>query len=297
MEGIVIKNISNIYTVLAGDSRYVCGGLGKLKQDGKILVGDHVNFDVLDGDKGNITAVLPRKNEFVRPPVANIDVLVIVLSSIPEPDFMLVDKLIIFCLIHNIKPIICVNKDDIVNTSFKQDILGQYGNVVEDIVFVSAKEGTNISSLAKLVSNKTVSLVGQSAAGKSSIASALTGHSIETGDVSQKTLRGRQTTRHTEMYISGNIRLIDTAGFTSFELQVTHDGLSHLYPDFEQYLDGCKYRMCAHIKEREIECAIKRAVHDGVINGQRYQRYVKLYQELKDGRPQKINMKNTTKGK
>ncbi len=297
MEGLVIKNISNIYTVNSKGCFFDCLGSGKVKQDGKILVGDKVIFDDLGSGKGVITQVCARANSFCRPPVANIKNLLIVISPIPEPDYYLVDKLVIFCLINRIKPIICVNKDDIVTDEFKSSIISQYKDVVKNIVFVSAKTRAGLDSLCKLLKNKITSLVGQSAVGKSSIANALLGTSIIVGDVSTKTGRGKQTTRHTELYVNGDILLIDTAGFSSLDIELSYENLALLYPDISKYVGRCKYHMCSHTNEGTKDCFVKQMVACGKIDKNRYDRYVKLYRELKDGKPQKINMKNATRRK
>lgn len=292
MEGIVVKNVSNLYEVLCKGKMFFCGGTGKLKQEGKILVGDKVAFDVLEEGRGIIKSVLKRKNFFIRPPVANIDILLIVISPVPKPDFVLVDKLLLLCATNNIKPIICINKSDILSKEQIQDYKDQYKAAVKNVVFISAKDKANLEALKKLLKNKLTAIVGQSAVGKSSIVNALTGENIKTGEVSLKSQRGKQTTRHTQLFLFENLKLIDTAGFSSFEIALDYKTLGLLYPDFSDYINDCKYTLCSHTGEGEAECAIKRGVKNGIINQQRYERYVYLYKELKNGKALKINLKN-----
>lgn len=280
--GIVVKNISNSFTVRSLDDYYVCTALGKLKQDGKVLVGDRVEIDVVGKTQSVITKVLPRKNLLIRPPIANIDNLVIVLSSSPQPDFILIDKLIIMCLVNDIKPIICINKLDILKDDFVNYIHSQYDNVVLDIVEISAITLENLNALSSLLINKISAFAGQSAVGKSTILNALTqGATAKTGELSLKTNRGRHTTRHTQMYeIQANTFICDTPGFSMLNLEnITYNNLSFYYPDFAEF--KCKFSGCTHTKEDSTFCAVKKAVEQGGLNKERYDRYVKIYEELK----------------
>lgn len=295
MKGLVIKNISNAYEVLANGKKYLCSGVGKVKSNAKILVGDNVQFVILEEGKGSIEEICERKNVLVRPPVANIDILVITISKKPSADLMLVDKLIIFCLENNIKPVICVAKDDLFTEKDRKEILSQYKDVVKNILFVSAKEKSNLESLIKLIKNKVTVFAGQSAVGKSSLINALTNSNIEVGEISEKTQRGKNTTRHIQLYFYNNLKIMDTVGFSSFDISIKSDDLALYYPDFEKYMHNCKYPMCTHTKEQENVCNIKKMVKEGKIDSRRYERYVKLYNEMKDGKPQKINLKNPTR--
>lgn len=291
LKGLVVKNISNKYTVYAYNKIYTCVGMGKLKTNDIIKVGDKVEFEKLDNTKltGRITSILPRKNNLIRPPVANIDLLGIVVSKSPAPDFMLIDKLIVFALINNITPVLCINKDDLNNNSDREYILSQYKNVVKKIVFVSAKTMYGIAELKAIITNKTIVFAGQSAVGKSSLINVIMEENILTGDLSEKTQRGKHTTRHCQLYFKNKIKIMDTAGFSNFEIDCDYHKLALLYPDFP--VNKCKYDMCSHTKEEEKDCAVKQLVKAKKINQERYNRYVKLYNELKNGKPQKINYK------
>lgn len=260
--------------------------MGKLKQDGKVLVGDRVEFDVLKSSQGCISKVLERDNVLVRPPISNIDNLVIMFATRPQPDFVLIDKLVLTCLVNDIKPIICVNKIDLIDDKTLQNIHDQYDDVVLDVVCISAKTGKNIDSLLKLMKGKTTALAGQSAVGKSTLLNALTGGEFaKTGDISQKTNRGKHTTRHTQMYeIQKDTYVCDTPGFSMLNLNgITYDNLCYYYPDFNEF--ECKYTGCSHTKESSKDCGVKQAVFEGKINLERFERYQKIYEELKKVKP------------
>ena len=276
---VVIKNISNAFTISANGKTYVASCRGNLKSD-KVVVGDKVAFELME-QKAVITKVLERKNILIRPNIANIDNLIIVLSPLPKPDYILIDKLILMCLDNDIKPIICANKEDL-SSDFAQEVITQYKDVVLDVVSVSAKENKGIDNLTKLLFGKISAFAGQSAVGKSTILNALMNQSIAaTGEVSEKTQRGRHTTRHTEMFVLGkDSYIIDTPGFSMLNIpNITYDNLKFYYPDFSEF--ECKYTSCTHTKESQDECGIKQAVCDGKIDKDRFDRYNYIYNELK----------------
>lgn len=304
IKGLVIKNIANLYTVFCEDAggegvSFLASAQGKLKQSdkqgprenisgycGKVLVGDHVEFDKLaDGGEAitvcnaNITKVYPRKNVLIRPPISNIDCLVIMVTKSPSPDFVLVDKLIINCMIHNIKPILCISKTDTMTEQEIEQIISGYKNVVDDIVCLSSQNRKNLEQLTSIIKNQITALAGQSAVGKSTLLNALLGTNIKTDGLSAKVDRGKHTTRHTEIFLHGNIRIADTPGFSLIDLKVDETELRYYYSEFEAF--NCKYRGCMHINEDEGICAVKQAVKTGKINKDRYERYIKIFQELK----------------
>ena len=143
IKGLVIKNISNSFTVRSDQGDFDCLAQGKLKQDGKVLVGDRVEFDILKGNFGCITKVEPRHNSLVRPPIANVDNLIIVFATEPQPDYVLIDKLVLMCMNTDIKPIICINKSDLITEQDLAKIHSYYDQVVLDIVTISAKNKHN----------------------------------------------------------------------------------------------------------------------------------------------------------
>lgn len=279
-KAVVIKNISNMFTLSDNGEVIEAIAQGKLKAD-KVLVGDKVIYEK-SGKRAVITKLEPRHNVLVRPSIANIDNLIIVLAPAPIPDLILIDKLILTCLYNDIKPILCVNKDDL-SSSFAQEIKKAYGEVVIDIVNVSAKEYTGIDNLVALLDGKISAFAGQSAVGKSTLLNCLLKYDcVKTGELSSKTGRGKHTTRHTEMFeIMPNTYVIDTPGFSMLNVSgITYDNLKLYYPDFAEF--ECKYNSCTHTKEDISECGIKQAVCDGKLDKGRYERYNILYNELKE---------------
>lgn len=282
MPATVTKNISNMFVISDNGKVYTASAQGKLKAD-KVLVGDKVEYK-LDGKRAIITKILPRKNMLVRPNIANVDNLVIVVSPVPAPDFLLIDKLILTCLYNDIKPILCVNKDDI-DEGFIEKVKSQYGNVVVNILSTSAVTKKGLDSLQKLISGEVSAFAGQSAVGKSTILNSLLDDAVaKTGSVSIKTQRGRHTTRHSEMFeIAAGTYIIDTPGFSMLNISgITYDNLRFYYPDFADF--KCKYSSCTHTGEDASECAVKAATTSGFLDKDRLERYNIIYKELKERR-------------
>ena len=282
MVGLIVKKLADLFTVYAGGKEVKAHARGNLKKDDESLyVGDFVLLSKTEQGEYVIESVRERKNLLTRPPISNLDNLVIVITNVPEPDLFLVDKLIVKCFMQNIKPIIVISKADILPDDFTNQILQDYKNVVKDIVITSSLNGQGKEDLIKLLKNKTSSLVGQSAVGKSSIINMLGGNA-QVGDVG-KNLRGKNTTRHSQINIfDGNIRIADTSGFSRFYINdINYKNLMRFYPDFVRYSDKCKYASCVHINEKDNECFVKSAVKSGKISINRYTRYVEIYNELK----------------
>ncbi len=278
--GQVIKGVGGNYNVLSEGDVILCNGRGKLRLDGDIFIGDYVEFTEFSNGRGAIEKILPRKNKITRPYITNIDMIVICIAPSPRPDFYLVDKLLINCLKQNITPILCVNKIDLMDSSFKENVEISYSNLC-DICYVNAINGDGIDKLIKLMANNYVSMAGQSAVGKSSIINCIVGRQmLETGELSRKVERGRHTTRNVEIFDIGyGIRLADTCGFSVLELEnMNPDELSTYFTDFDEFACKCKYNGCNHINEPD--CAVKKAVQQGELSKDRYDRYVVLYNDL-----------------
>ena len=276
MQGLVITKNADLFSVESGNEIYNIKPSGKTKEGG-IFVGDRVEF----GE--NITKVLPRKNLLIRPRVANIDRIFIVLSPSPRPDFALVDKLIIYCVLNDIEPIIVLNKIDLAKGEFVKDVYQDYGHSFK-IVEVCAKT-KNVQPLAKEIKGLCV-LAGQSAVGKSSLINALLDSDEKIGSLSKKIERGKQTTRIVKLFKLGQSYLADTAGFSLLDLgyvsKLEVRELSSYYPEF---LDGrarCKYRSCLH--EGGKECGVVEDLQSGKISKRRYENYLKILDELKNNR-------------
>lgn len=278
MQGKVVKIIADLFSVLSEGNIYECSARGKLKKD-KIVVGDEV---IVDKNENIIEKVLKRKNILIRPPVSNIDNLLIVLASVPEPDFILIDKLIVKCFKNNITPYIVINKCDINDKDFIQKVHDEYDSVCEKVVEISALTKEGVGSLIELISGGVTCLAGQSAVGKSELTLAF-GGKAEVGELSKKINRGKNTTRHCEINVlPSGVMLIDTPGFSRLELEdVKYTELMTFYPDFYPYLNECKFTPCTHKHEKDCDCGVKRAVNVCKINKNRYNRYIDIYDELK----------------
>ena len=280
MIGQVLKIISFVYYVKDSDSGKVneCRGRGRIKRDGDILVGDNVEYTLNEKGAGTIDKVLPRKNNLIRPYVSNIDTAIIVIAPVPKPDYYLVDKVIVNCYRDNIVPVLCVNKSDLVDGEELKRLTDGYG-MIENF-FVSACTGKGLDVLKEYMRGKLSCLAGQSAVGKTSLLNALGGLNAETGNISQRIERGKNTTRHTEIYeLAGETKLIDTCGFSLLELDIEPSELKLYYPEFTRLNDDCRFSSCVHVAEPD--CAVKSAVEEGLINKERYLRYTELYKEIK----------------
>ena len=258
---------------------------GNIKRKNGILVGDLVEVEV-SYDRYMIKKILPRKNSLIRPPVANIDNLVIVVSlSTPSPDFFLLDKQIVLAKFKDILPIIVINKidlniSDITNKDLSY-IKNVYGNLGFQIIEVSAKNNIGIDVLKERLHNKISAFSGNSGVGKSSIINKIFGTNSLTFEVAKKTNRGRHTTKHVKIYKNEDMYVLDTPGFSSYELyDIEYKELKNYYPDFLEC--KCDYLDCSHVFENEKVCGVKKAINDGRIDKNRYDRYVELFKKLKD---------------
>ena len=274
MQGKIVKAHSNFYYVLPNNGikavKCVARGVFKIKKT-DLVVGDLVEFE-----NNVITNVLKRRNLFIRPSVSNVDVVAIVVSFEPFPDYNLVDKLIINAGIACADKIIIINKID-ENNDIVDYIYANYLNCVEKIYTVSAKTGEGIEQLKSYIKGKTVVLAGQSAVGKTSIINNVFGFQLKTGEVSEKIARGKHTTTYSSIYQENDIVVIDSPGFAVIDANVDKDEIKDYYPEFAKYLNCCRFRGCSHVNEPD--CAIKIAVSNGEISKDRYQRYLEIYNE------------------
>lgn len=281
MQGRIVKGIGGFYYVKASDRCvYECKARGIFRKLGITpMIGDFVEIDVKNG-KGNINAIEKRKTSLVRPAAANVDILVLVAASRePDPNFLLLDKMLVHAEMNSITPVICINKTDI---DGGEQIYEAYKDTGYDIVRVSALKEEGTKELARIIRGRTAAFAGLSGVGKSSLLSCMTGNELQTGAVSDKIHRGRHTTRHVElMELAGGGYVMDTPGFSSMELTgVKADELWHYFPEMAGRADGCRFRGCVHINEPD--CAVKAAAEAGEISASRYQSYRELYDILKD---------------
>lgn len=280
-KGQIIKGVAGKYTVKTQDGEILrCFARGKLKDNGELYVGDDVEVEV-NPSECVIRNVLPRKSMLVRPYVSNIDGIVIVVSPVPKPDFLLVDKLIIGCIQQEIDCVLVVNKCDMKGVDeLYGAVCKEYGQIVT-VIMTCAEDGRGIGQLRDIVRGRYYCLAGQSAVGKSSLVNALVGDSVmQTGEVGEKSGRGRHTTRHVEIVeLNDGTKIADTCGFSRFEIPLFDPMfLSGYYIDFDKYRDKCRFRGCTHTVEEC--CGVKEAVELGEIPKERYERYLKLYEEF-----------------
>ncbi len=280
-EGKVIKGVGGVFTVLTEKGeRAECKARKKTRYRGsEVLVGDNV---AIADENGSfvIEKVEERRNSLVRPRVANVDKAFIVLTVKPAADLLLADKIIVNCIKENVLPYIVVNKCDITNEEFIDEIREDYGAVAEKIIVASAEEKVGMDEIRSEIKASVCCFVGQSAVGKTSIMNVITGQLNETGGLS-KIDRGRHTTRHNEIFPVCGGFLIDTAGFSLLdEIDVRHEDLCLYYSDFTDFSGNCRFDMCTHTSEPD--CAVISAVKEGKISKRRYERYLALYNELKE---------------
>lgn len=275
MQGRIIKQISNQYTVAIKDKIFTCNARGKFKNMGlSPLVGDMVDINT---DTRTIEKILPRKNELYRPTVANVDCALIV-TSIKKPDLSLslLDKLITIILAKNVNPIIVLTKLDLIDNQAKRKlkpIINYYKSL--DIPVLTNK---NIFKLKRLLKNQVVVLTGQTGAGKSTLINKFDKSlNIETKPISDALNRGVHTTRHTEIYKIGHIYLVDTPGFSALDLKdISISDLKNTFKEFNNY--SCAYKDCTHDAEKG--CGVKIALENGKILLTRYQNYLRFLKEV-----------------
>ena len=290
MRGKIVKGIAGFYYVHVVESGlYECKAKGIFRKEKlKPLVGDMVEIDILDETekKGNIVKILERKNELIRPAVANIDqALVVFAVTKPKPHFNLLDRFLIMMESKGIPVILCFNKKDIATEPEIQELKEIYETCGYQMVFTSAMKEENVGELKELLRGKTTAIAGPSGVGKSSLINIFQPDAnMETGSISEKIERGKHTTRHSELiWVEENTYIMDTPGFSSlYTNEFEKEELKYYFREFDPYEGQCKFLGCDHIHEPG--CRVKQALEEGKVHPIRYQNYLEMYQELKDKR-------------
>ena len=290
MHGKIVKGIAGFYYVHVVESGvYECKAKGVFRKEKmKPLVGDDVKIEILDEQtkEGNITEILPRRNELIRPAVANIDqALVVFAVTKPKPHFNLLDRFLVMMESKGIPTILCFNKEDIAGEDEVNELKAVYAGCGYPLVFTSAKNHWHIDEVKELLKGKTTAIAGPSGVGKSSIINVLQPEAnMETGSISRKIERGKHTTRHSELFpIDADSYIMDTPGFSSLYVNdFEKEELKYYFPEFAPYEGKCRFHGCDHVHEPD--CAVKEAVEEGAIHTIRYDDYIEMYEELKNKR-------------
>ena len=285
MTGRIIKALSGFYYVDTGEGQPIpCRGRGKLRHR-KVtpLVGDRVEISRLDDGTGMVDAILPRKNQFRRPMVANIDQMVMIASgAVPVTDPFLIDRMAAMAEWKGCEVLICFNKCDL---NRAEELTALYRAAGFPVLQVSAESGEGIRELAAAISGKVSAFTGNSGVGKSSILNALQpGFGLQVGEVSEKLGRGRHTTRHVELFPVAGGLAADTPGFSSFDAEqaeaIPKEELASAFREFLPYLNLCRFQGCAHVKEKG--CAVREAVAEEKIAPSRHKSYIRLYEQARE---------------
>lgn len=289
MQGTILKGIAGFYYVWADNKIYECKARGVFRKRSLTpLVGDKVE---ISEDKssvasdssmlaGVIESISPRLNEFDRPPIANVQTVIIVSAAKdPDPLSYIIDRMAVSAELKCAEIIICINKSDLADCNSLVDCYSS----IYPVFCVSVKSGEGIQNLKNAILGKQVALAGPSGVGKSSLTNALLGESglAQVGDISEKTLRGKNTTRHSELFKGDGFFVFDTPGFTSFDTpQLDENDLDKYFPEFERCIGKCRYNDCTHTMEPD--CKVKEELANGKISKSRYESYLAMYKELKE---------------
>lgn len=279
--GRIIRSLSGFYDVLTESGVITCRGRGHLRKGQEIpLTGDLVEIS-LEGGKGMVEAILPRRNRFIRPAVANMDALVIFASNVnPVTEPFLIDRVAAIAGDQEVAVHICVNKCDL---DPGVDLVKIYRNAGFPVIQASAVTGEGVEELRRLIAGKLTAFTGNTGVGKSSMLNALCPDlALPTGEVSEKLGRGRHTTRHVELYRLGEDTFVaDTPGFSSFDTEqmdvILKENLQYAFPDFAPFLGKCQFHDCSH--RAEPGCGVRQAVENGEIEKTRYESYLRLYEK------------------
>ncbi|MDR2656375.1 MAG: ribosome small subunit-dependent GTPase A [Oscillospiraceae bacterium] len=280
-QGTLLSGIGGFYTALADDGTvYTLRPRGKLRRDTAPLAGDRIEMTPGEGERhGWLERILPRRTVLTRPPVANLELLILVIAPKPEPDMMLIDRLAVIARRANIDCLICVNKRDL-DPSLGLRVAGEYAQSGMEIMSACALEPSTLDALRGVMAGRLCCMAGQSGTGKSTILNTLLNRQLKTGGVSPRTERGRHTTRQAELLIEGELRVLDTPGFSLLTLEdVPPAEVREVYPEFEGYSGACRFQPCMH--DKEPDCAVTAAL-TGTPAQARLNRYRLLLAEARE---------------
>lgn len=289
--GRIIRSLSGFYDVQTPEGIITCRGRGVLRKKGDTpLTGDMVEITVEHG-KGMVERLLPRKNRFVRPAVANVDALVVFAANVnPVTEPFLIDRVAAIAGDQEVPVYICVNKCDL---DPAVDLVRIYQNAGFPVIRASAETGEGVDELRQLLQGKLTAFTGNTGVGKSSMLNALCPElALATGEVSEKLGRGRHTTRHVQLYCLGDDTYVaDTPGFSSFDTEqmdvLLKENLQYTFPDFGDFLGSCQFHDCSH--RAEPGCCVRKAVEDGKIEKTRYDSYLRLYEKAEQVKLWELN--------
>jgi len=282
MAGVVLKATAGFYYVQLDDGLWECSLRGKFRLDKtEVLVGDRVSIIPRHGRVGVIDKVYPRNNALLRPPVANVD-LAVIIFAVREPDLtmVLLDRLLVQADYARVEPVICLNKTDLSDGSHRET-LDIYSRAGYTVLETSTYNGMGVGELRSLLKGKISVLAGPSGVGKSSLLNAVQpGFSLKTGEVGKKIKRGRHTTRHVELLSLEDGGLVaDTPGFSQIFLpDIKREELSLFFPEIERFMGQCRFSGCLHASEPD--CAVKEAVGKNIISPARYGNYLQFLDEI-----------------
>ena len=282
MQGVIIKGVGGLYFVRTENKVIECKARGKFRYEGlSPVIGDKVEIMLeVDENKGVIEKIFKRDTELIRPVVANVTQAFVVFAfKKPDLNMDLLNKFLVLCKYNKLKIVLCLNKLDLVE-EVNEELIKELKSAGCDIVFLKAKEGEGLEELKTRIKDNITVFCGPSGVGKSTILNSLVGReAMKTGDISEKSQKGKHTTRHSELIEYEEGFLLDTPGFSSLSLDfIEKEELQHCFPEFENYRDECRFSNCMHYKEPN--CKVKEAVETNEIYKDRYKFYIKTLEEI-----------------